>query len=50
MMRLIKGIWQRNPDLRLGQLVCNVSASKDLYYWEDDVLATALRKFYREGK
>lgn len=42
----IKDIWKKNPDLRLGQLICNVVRDPALYYIEDEDLAEVLKKFY----
>jgi uncharacterized protein YihD (DUF1040 family) len=43
----ISQCWNTYPDLRLGQLLLNVSAkySKDLYYIEDEELVKLLRDF-----
>ena len=39
--------WKKNPDLRLGQIICNllIYNSSDLFYIEDDVLLNQLRNF-----
>jgi uncharacterized protein YihD (DUF1040 family) len=48
----LKEAWERNPDLRLSQLVLNaasaasdqpISRCPELFYMEDDVLLTGLR-------
>lgn len=45
-LRLIEEVWQRQPDLRLGQLLLNhidpVSPCPQLYYIEDDDLLRRL--------
>lgn len=46
---LIKKEWERNPDLRLGQLLSNVARLdgwhiNDLFHYEDFRLQTALEK------
>lgn len=38
----IEKIWTKYPDMRLGQLICNVIRSEMLYYIEDDVLLKGL--------
>ena len=42
----IKKIWKENPDLRLGQLLCNVVPESIIYYVEDDTMIQAVNKFY----
>ena len=44
----IKNIWEKYPDLRLGQLLCNVLRDPALYYVEDDQLVESLKKYYIE--
>ena len=39
-------VWQRYPDLRLGQLVLNVIKDPALYYIEDEDLIKKLNDFY----
>lgn len=41
----IKEIWEKNPDLRLLQLLLNTNND---YYTEDDKLLEDLREFYNE--
>lgn len=43
---LIKKIWTKYPDLRLGQLILNTVQEKDLYYIEDDKLKNLLENRY----
>ena len=49
-LNLIKEIWEKNPDLRLCQLIENSLESHCLYYYEDDSLEDSLRKFYLSSK
>lgn len=42
----LKAIWERHPDLRLGQLILNVASDPVLYYVEDEELITAMEKLY----
>ena len=42
----IKALWIKNPDLRLGQLICNVISPQYLYEIDDKVLITTLEKIY----
>lgn len=42
----IKDIWKKYPDLRLGQLICNVVRDPTLYYIEDKELVEELKEFY----
>lgn len=42
----IKDIWKKYPDLRLGQLICNVVCDPPLYYMEDEKLVKELKEYY----
>lgn len=43
--------WQRYPDLRLGQLVSNMTGPDvDVYYIEDGALLALLRRANAEGR
>ena len=44
----IKKIWEKYPDMRLGQLICNVLRDPTLYYVEDDELVEFLNQYYGE--
>jgi len=43
----IRLIWEEYPDLRLGQLICNVVRDPELYYIEDEDLIKELKEFYK---
>ena len=43
----ISNIWHANPDLRLGQLICNFIPENMLYYVEDDKLIETLKNGYK---
>lgn len=43
----IRAIWMDNPDMRLGQLLCNVFRDPALYYVEDEDLIKALKTYYQ---
>lgn len=45
----IKALWKMFPDLRLGQLICNVLQDPALYYVEDGELVKYLKAYYGEG-
>ena len=59
-LQRIEKIWERCPDLRLGQLIVNCfhstnhvaggeyEAGVKLYYTEDDVLIEGLEAMYKE--
>lgn len=40
----IKNIWEKHPDLRLGQLIINSSRKAFLFYLEDDDLLKNLKE------
>lgn len=48
MLDLIKQIWEKSPDLRLGQLIANTCnhTAEELYGYEDDQLARLLKMTY----
>ena len=43
----IKEIWKKYPDLRLGQLLCNVLQDPALYYVEDNDLVKYVKAYYK---
>jgi len=45
-LKLVKKIWELNPDLRFTQLIQNPFGSFDSYYVEDDHLIERLKKYY----
>ena len=46
-LKLIEKIWNKNPDLRLCQLIGNCFNAGDLYYVEDDTLKKQLKEKYK---
>jgi uncharacterized protein YihD (DUF1040 family) len=49
-LEVLRGVWERNPDLRLGQLISNVCPNdKDLYFVEDDVWEDRLWRLLAES-
>lgn len=46
----LKQVWEKYPDLRLGQLILNVVEDPTLYYIEDDALLDVLEKTYTNKK
>jgi hypothetical protein len=46
MLALLGKIWNKHPDLRLGQLIINCIPGGDLYYLEDDKLVKHLTRLY----
>lgn len=47
-LNTIKKIWKQYPDLRLCQLLFNITNDANaLYYVEDDVLEKALKDYYK---
>lgn len=49
-LRLIKKYWTKCPDLRLSQLIGNLSNRHDPYYFEDDELIVILNKLLAGDK
>lgn len=49
-LKTIERIWKNNPDLRLCQLILNLTTNGDmLYYVEDDKLEKALIEMYENS-
>ena len=46
----IQEVWEKHPDLRLGQLIGNVFRSDSLYYIEDDQFLDRIKTFYGDLK
>jgi uncharacterized protein YihD (DUF1040 family) len=48
-LKLIEFQWKTNPDLRLCQLICNLSGMKyhlkDIFYVEDDIIEKKLKEW-----
>lgn len=42
----VKEMWEKYPDLRLGQLLSNAVGEGWLYYVEDDSLIDEMEKLY----
>lgn len=42
----LRKLWEKYPDLRLGQFLLNVINNPALYYIEDDELINRLKEFY----
>jgi uncharacterized protein YihD (DUF1040 family) len=47
MLEALRAVWEKNPDLRLMQLIVNAchASAADLFYYEDDELLKGLRAF-----
>ena len=45
-LSILRAYWQANPDLRLGQIVVNMS-KPDPFYLEDEILEERLRENLR---
>lgn len=41
----IQAFWEKNPDLRLGQLVSNLAGNEDVFYVEDSKMERNLQNF-----
>ena len=42
--------WQDVPDMRLGQLLVNITGKSDLFYVEDDVLLDEIQEWMETSK
>jgi len=43
-VELLRARWHQNPDMRLGQLVVNITGSSDPFHVEDDITEAKLLK------
>ena len=43
----LKEIWEKYPDLRLGQLLLNTFQEQQLYYLEDEEIIEKVKKKYQ---
>ena len=48
-LELVRKAWEKNPDLRLGQLIENACVF-DPFYTEDEELAELIKETYLENK
>ncbi len=48
MCEQLKKLWKLQPDIRLGQLVCNTLPQKNLFYVEDDTALEMINKKIEE--
>ena len=48
----LKENWEKVPDWRLGQLLCNLqsAAGNDLFYVEDDEFVELLEEYFNKGE
>ena len=48
----LKENWEKVPDWRLGQLLCNLqsAAGSDLFYVEDDKFVELLEEYFNKGE
>lgn len=48
----LKENWEKVPDWRLGQLLCNLqsAAGNDLFYVEDDKFVELLEEYFNGGE
>jgi len=45
-LQRIEQVWERYPDLRLGQLLLNIESEEGLFYIEDEELARRIEDFF----
>jgi hypothetical protein len=50
MCEQLKKLWKLQPDIRLGQLVCNTLSQKNLFYVEDDTALEIINKKIEEAE
>ena len=42
-LETLSAYWKKHPDLRLGQIIVNVTGKSDPFYVEDETLLTKLQ-------
>lgn len=47
---LLHKVWAEHPDMRLGQLLVNITGSSDPFHVEDDVLVDDLKEWLETSK
>jgi hypothetical protein len=47
-LKLVEKYWKQNPDLRLGQLIGNMSVINDSYFMTDELLEMKLKEVIKE--
>lgn len=45
MLEELKSVWEQYPDLRLGQLICDIVPEQKLFYIEDDLMLERIKKW-----
>lgn len=50
MCEQLKKLWKLQPDIRLGQLVCNTLPQNNLFYVEDDTALEIINKKIEEAE
>ena len=45
MLEELKSVWEQYPDLRLGQLICDIVPEEKLFYIEDDLMLERIKKW-----
>ena len=45
----IGDLWIKEPDLRFGQLITNISGGKDLFYIEDENFEKLIDKYKKKN-
>lgn len=46
----LRAAWEESPDMRLGQLVVNVTGQREPFYYEDDTLLDDLQEWRETSK
>ena len=46
-LKKVKKVWEAHPELRLGQMLCNVANYGALYYSTNEEIIKLLEQFYK---
>lgn len=46
----VERLWNKVPDWRFGQLICNIPYSRDPFFLEEDEFLEEMKKLFKEDK
>lgn len=50
MLDEFRKLWEKYPDLRFGQLVCNIVLENQLFYVEDDIMLERIQDWEKNRR
>lgn len=46
----VERLWNKVPDWRFGQLICNIPYNRDPFFLEEDEFLEEMKKLFKEDK